>query len=127
MDCMWLRIWLWIKTLRADFLLLLFAWKHPQTPRYVKAGLLAALAYLVSPVDMLPDALPGVGMLDDLTVVGSLLYFLANRRPPAAQRESKARMEKARRYLPLLTAALTAVLLLWLGLLCWGVYLLFFQ
>lgn len=124
---MWLRIWLWIKTLRADFLLLLFAWKHPQTPRYVKAGLIAALAYLVSPVDMLPDALPGLGMLDDLTVAGGLLYFLANRLPPAARDESRSRMEKARRYLPLLTAALTAALLLWLGLLCWGVYLLFFR
>lgn len=124
---MWLGLWLWIKTLRSDFLLLLFAWRHPQTPRYIKAGVVAALAYLVSPVDFLPDLLPGVGMLDDLTVVGGILYFLVNRLPPAAVRESQSRMRKARRWLPLAVGALTALIVLWIALLCWGVYRLLFQ
>jgi uncharacterized membrane protein YkvA (DUF1232 family) len=30
----------------------------------------AGLAYLVTPVDAIPDVLPGVGLLDDLTVLG---------------------------------------------------------
>lgn len=122
-----LRLWQWLKALRTDALLLLFAWKHPQTPRYVKAGLIAALAYLISPIDLLPDALPGIGILDDLTVVSAMLCVLANRLPSAARSDSLARMEKARRFLPLATAALTLALLLWLGLLLWGLYLLFFQ
>jgi len=39
------------------------------TPARVKGMLLAALAYFVVPVDLLPDFLPGLGFTDDLTVL----------------------------------------------------------
>lgn len=38
--------------------------------------ILAALLYVVSPVDLVPDV-PGVGWLDDLIVIGLLLWFLS--------------------------------------------------
>lgn len=38
--------------------------------------ILAALLYLVSPVDLAPDFLPGIGWLDDLVVLGVLAWIL---------------------------------------------------
>ncbi|MCC8236376.1 YkvA family protein [Pinisolibacter aquiterrae] len=41
----------------------------PTTPRKVRLTLLAALAYFVAPVDVLPDVLPLVGFGDDAGVL----------------------------------------------------------
>ncbi len=50
-----------------------------RTPAYLKVLLGAALAYLVSPLDLIPDALPLIGQADDLTVLLLVLdLFLAN-------------------------------------------------
>jgi len=50
-----------------------------RTPFYLKVLLGAALAYLVTPLDLIPDAVPLLGQADDLTVLLLVLdLFLAN-------------------------------------------------
>jgi len=43
------------------------------TPAWVRALVLAALAYLINPLDALPDALVGIGLTDDLAVLALAL------------------------------------------------------
>lgn len=43
--------------------------KDPQVPIYLKALPFAAIAYLIFPFDFLPDVIPGLGQLDDITVL----------------------------------------------------------
>ena len=38
--------------------------------------ILASILYVVSPVDVVPDFLPGLGWVDDLIVVGYLIWYL---------------------------------------------------
>lgn len=59
----------------AGYLRLLF---KKDTPWQVKLMLGAALVYLISPYDFLPDWVLGVGIIDDFAVV-SLLVWLATR------------------------------------------------
>lgn len=40
------------------------------TPAWARATVYTALAYFISPLDAVPDALPGVGFGDDLSVLG---------------------------------------------------------
>ncbi len=43
--------------------------KDERVPRLVKAEVGAALVYVLSPIDLVPDFIPGVGQLDDLAVI----------------------------------------------------------
>ncbi len=45
------------------------------TPWRVKAILGAAIVYLISPFDLIPDWILGMGQLDDLAVVSLLVAF----------------------------------------------------
>ncbi len=49
----------------------------PEVPIYLKALPFAAVAYLLFPFDFLPDVIPGLGQLDDLTilVVGAKMFI----------------------------------------------------
>lgn len=50
----------------------------PQTPRPVKATLLAALAYFVVPTDMIPDFIAGLGFTDDATVLFATVRLVSS-------------------------------------------------
>ena len=43
--------------------------KHPQAPRAAKWVAFAVVAYAVSPIDLIPDFIPVLGLLDDLIIV----------------------------------------------------------
>jgi len=45
-----------------------FCARDKATPTYVKATILAALAYFIVPVDLIPDVIIGLGYTDDITV-----------------------------------------------------------
>ena len=55
--------------------------KHPDVPRSAKIALLVAIAWVVSPIDLLPEFLPVIGPLDDVVAVVLLLRFAARRVP----------------------------------------------
>jgi len=50
----------------------------PVLPRVAKVALAAAVLYLVSPVDLIPDFIPGLGALDDLLVAAILVDGILN-------------------------------------------------
>lgn len=50
----------------------LFLWeqiKSPEIPTRLKVVIIGALLYLVLPIDVLPDYIPGIGFLDDVAVI----------------------------------------------------------
>ena len=50
-----------------------------RTPRVVRWALVGLLAWIVSPIDLLPEFLPGIGPLDDLVVAVVVLRWAGRR------------------------------------------------
>jgi uncharacterized membrane protein YkvA (DUF1232 family) len=57
------------RTLRAEALFLREVLNHPRTPRRARVLLWLALAYALSPVDLIPDWIPLLGQMDDLVII----------------------------------------------------------
>jgi uncharacterized membrane protein YkvA (DUF1232 family) len=65
--------------------------RDPRTPIGLKGMLAAALAYVVVPVDLIPDAVPILGHADDLTVLLLVLDLFINNAPAEVRAEHTAR------------------------------------
>jgi uncharacterized membrane protein YkvA (DUF1232 family) len=65
--------------------------RDPRTPLGLKGLLLAALAYVVMPVDLIPDAIPILGQADDLTVLLLVLDMFIQNAPPEVRAEHTTR------------------------------------
>jgi len=90
---MWLRLRRLARTLGRDALVLWFAWRDPATPLRFKLACLLPVLYVLSPVDLLPDWLPIIGWIDDVTLLAFALPLLLRWLPPAvraAAREAAA-------------------------------------
>lgn len=46
------------------------AFKSPDTPTVQKAMIIGGLIYMVSPIDLIPDVIPILGLTDDVGVIG---------------------------------------------------------
>lgn len=60
------------------------------TPAWVRALVLAALAYLINPLDLVPDVLVGIGLTDDLAVLALALERASRYVTPAVRERAKA-------------------------------------
>ena len=80
---MWKRIAVIWALVRTDARLLWRALRHPLAPGWLKLGTLGVVLYLISPIDLIPDMIPFVGVLDDVVLVPLAIRFLLRRLPPA--------------------------------------------
>ena len=61
--------------------------RDPRVPARPKATLLLLGAYLASPIDVIPDFIPGLGHVDDLVIAAFALDQMLNRVAPEVVRE----------------------------------------
>jgi len=64
---------------------------HPRTPRISRWLLGGATAYLLSPIDIIPDFIPILGQLDDLVIVPSMFYAALAFIPASVKAECRER------------------------------------
>lgn len=89
---MWKRIAaLWV-LVKGDAKRLWFALRHPDAPGWLKIGTAGVLLYLISPVDLIPDALPIIGVVDDLVIVPMAIRWMLNRLPPHIRAHAEVRV-----------------------------------
>lgn len=96
--------------------------KHPQTPRAPKLVALLVLLYALSPIDLIPDFIPILGLLDDVILL-PLGIALAVRLTPTELWQ--ARLEEAEASgdkLPRLMWGAVLVVAVWLVLLVGAVW-----
>lgn len=87
---MWKRLSVLWSVVRGDARLLWFALRHPLAPRWLKPAVALMALYLLSPVDLLPDTLPVLGVVDDLVLLPLALGFIVKRLPAGLRAEYAA-------------------------------------
>jgi uncharacterized membrane protein YkvA (DUF1232 family) len=71
-------------TFRKELATLWQAFVSSETPVHLKALMLLVPAYLLSPIDLIPDMIPLLGWVDDFIVVPLLVSFIVKLLPQKA-------------------------------------------
>lgn len=103
----------WAQRIRRDVVAVYFAARHPDTPLLVRVLALAIAAYALSPIDLIPDFVPVLGILDDLLIVPLGLVLVIRLLPPHVLVTSRAQAAAALER-PRSVAAASVVVIVWL-------------
>ena len=93
MGAFWIRPQQAARALRRDGLTLWFAWRHPATPWWVRALILFVVGYALSPIDLIPDFIPVLGLVDDLILLPGLIWLALRLLPRQVKAAARAQCE----------------------------------
>ena len=71
---------------------LYYAAEKPSVPAAAKAVIYGALAYLILPVDAIPDALPVIGFTDDLAILAAAVSSVAMYIDDSVKAQARAKL-----------------------------------
>jgi uncharacterized membrane protein YkvA (DUF1232 family) len=72
-----------------------FAARDPRTPWWVRSIALLVAAYALSPIDLIPDFIPVLGLLDDMLLVPLGLALVVRLTPPEVIRSAREQARAA--------------------------------
>lgn len=75
------------KTIKDDAVLLFRAFFHKKTPISVKVLTILMIIYIVSPIDVIPDFLPVIWIVDDFTIIAICVTLIKKLIPDLLQDE----------------------------------------
>lgn len=87
---MLLRLGRLFRTVGRDILVFWYASRHPATPRLMKLVALLLAVYVFSPLDLIPDWLVGLGLVDDISLIALGIPALLKLMPENAVRDARA-------------------------------------
>jgi len=80
-----------VAQLQKETFALWLASRDPRTPWYAKVFIAGVVAYAVSPIDLIPDFIPVLGLLDDLVLVPLGIVLAIRMIPPHVMAECRVR------------------------------------
>lgn len=101
------------KRLKGEVTALAYAQRHPDTPWAARAAIICVVAYALSPIDLIPDFIPVLGLLDDLILLPLGIYLALKLVPEHVMAEARAQATAS----PPSTWGAVMVVLIWLALL----------
>ena len=74
-------------------LLLIPAMRDERTPWYAKVIVILVLAYIISPIDIIPDFIPVLGLLDEAILVPIALTMVYKMIPESVKQEQASELD----------------------------------
>lgn len=91
---MFLRLLRLLKLTGREAAVLWYACRNPATPLFIKIGALLLGIYMVSPVDLIPDGIPVLGWVDDVTLLTFAIPAILKLLPPSVLGEARIATER---------------------------------
>lgn len=113
---MFMRLRRWAKLIKRDVLTLWFACRDPRTPWWFKLLAFGIVAYALSPIDLIPDFIPIIGLLDDAIIIplGVMILLRLLPRDVRISSAERAEVQRARGKKIVSWSGLILMLLIWL-------------
>lgn len=105
----------WARVMKKDGLMLWFACRDPRTPVWIKALAAGLVCYAFSPIDLIPDVIPVVGLLDDAVIVPSGIMLLLRLLPQQVRLASQQKATQQSTNRKKITRWTGLILLIWAG------------
>lgn len=104
----------WATRLKSEICTLYVAMRDPRTPAYARYVAVLVIGYALSPIDLVPDFIPILGLLDDLILLPLGIALLQKVIPPQVMAASKRQAEAMKKSgLPANHNAAMIVLAIW--------------
>lgn len=81
------------KKLIQELVVLHLVYKNPKTPWTAKVLIIVILGYALSPIDLIPDVIPVIGLLDDLILLPLGIYLALKSIPKEVLEKSRIQAE----------------------------------
>ncbi len=107
------RIGSFIVSSKRDLLILFTSLFNKDTPKMIKTMTIAAFVYLISPIDFIPDVIPGIGLLDDAVIVPGLLYAMLSMLPQSVRIASEQRADFLAPKMPFILGGIAILFIAW--------------
>ena len=91
------RLKLWARLVKRDVIALWIAARDRRTPLLARGIAAAVAAYAVSPIDLIPDFIPVLGLLDDLIIIPAGILVAVKLIPPELMRHFREQAQSAER------------------------------
>lgn len=72
--------------------------RDPRTPWYAKLLALAIVGYVISPIDLIPDFIPFVGLLDELLIIPAGIWLVKKLIPAEVLADARQRAASMAHY-----------------------------
>lgn len=109
------RLRRWARLIKSDIVVLWFAFRDPRTPWWNKLAMMGLIAYGISPIDIIPDVIPFVGLLDDAVIIPSGAMILLRLLPREVRISSSERAQSQRARGKKIAGWLVLIALIWLA------------
>lgn len=111
---MWQSIQRFARKMQWQLKTLYLASQHPLTPRLLKLLAFLMVAYALSPIDLIPDFIPIIGMLDELILLPIGFYLISKLIPKPVWHACQHQAEQDSRLLPTSKLGAIIIVIIWL-------------
>ena len=103
------------RELKTELIALALAARDPRTPWYAKLLVAGCVAYALTPVDLIPDAIPVIGLIDDIIFIPLAVAFAVRFIPAPVLEDCRARSREIEARAPKLSrSAWILIALAWI-------------
>ncbi len=108
-----------VSLLKQNIYALWLASKDPRTSFLAKLVIVVTLAYALSPIDLIPDFIPILGLLDDLILVPFGFWLAVQLISDEVWQDCREKAEKSPLVLPKNNRAAIVIVSIWLVIIAW--------